>query len=125
VLPLDPKKEMSPHFQLRQRARESPFQKTFSAYAQGKANEMDGTQMRQIIANLPSEARLEFTPGLAWLLAGLRTYRRVHSIEVQSRFNRMALLLTHLPGLLENQWCLGVRSCLPLRGSSGFAPDSL
>jgi hypothetical protein len=40
-------------------------------------------------------------------------------------FVRMAFLLTHLPGSLENQWCLGVRSCLPLRGSSGFAPDSL
>jgi hypothetical protein len=38
---------------------------------------------------------------------------------------RMAFLLTHLPGFLENQWCLGVRSCLPLRGSSGFTPDSL
>jgi hypothetical protein len=38
---------------------------------------------------------------------------------------RMAFLLTHLPGFGENQWCLGVRSCLPLRGSSGFAPDSL
>jgi len=29
------------------------------------------------------------------------------------------------PVLRENQWYLGVRSCLPLRGSSGFAPDSL
>jgi hypothetical protein len=29
----------------------------------------------QIIANLPSEARKIFTPGLAWLLAGLRTCR--------------------------------------------------
>jgi hypothetical protein len=37
----------------------------------------------------------------------------------------MAFLLTHLPGFGENQWRSGVRSCLPLRGSSGFAPDSL
>ena len=37
--------------------------------------------MRRIVANLPAEARLKFTPGLAWLLAGLRTYRLAHSIE--------------------------------------------
>ena len=38
--------------------------------------------MREIIANLPAEARfLNFTPSLAWLLAGLRTYRRGHSSE--------------------------------------------
>jgi len=30
----------------------------------------------QFIANLPSEACSIFTPGLAWLLAGLRTCRR-------------------------------------------------
>jgi hypothetical protein len=40
-------------------------------------------------------------------------------------FHGMAFLLTHLPGFGENQWCLGVRSCLPLRGSPGFTPDSL
>jgi hypothetical protein len=33
----------------------------------------------QIIARLPSEARSIFTPGLAWLLAGLRTRRRGRS----------------------------------------------
>jgi hypothetical protein len=30
-----------------------------------------------------------------------------------------------LPGFRENQCSLGVRSCLPLRGSPGFAPGSL
>ena len=39
--------------------------------------------------------------------------------------HRMAFLLTHLPGSEKTSGCLGVRSCLPLRGSSGFAPDSL
>ena len=38
---------------------------------------------------------------------------------------RQTFLVTHLPGSGENQWCLGVRSCLPLRGSPGFAPGSL
>ena len=33
----------------------------------------------QFIANLPSEARTIFTPGLAWLLAGLRTCRHGRS----------------------------------------------
>ena len=47
------------------------------------------------------------------------------SSDLQAWPLRMAFLLTHLPGFGENQWCLGVRSCLPLRGSSGFTPDSL
>jgi hypothetical protein len=79
---------------------------------------MEKTERRQFIANLPSEARSIFTPGLAWLLAGLRTCRRGRSTSSE-------FLLTHLPGFRENQWYLGVRSCLPLRGSPGFAPDSL
>ena len=49
------------------------------------------------IANLPSEACSIFTPGLAWLLAGLRTRRHSHSSEWR-------FLLTHLPGFGENQW---------------------
>jgi len=36
---------------------------------------MEDARTHQIIANLPSEARTIFTPGLAWLLAGLRTCR--------------------------------------------------
>ncbi len=32
-------------------------------------------ETHQFIANLPSEACSIFTPGLAWLLAGLRTCR--------------------------------------------------
>jgi hypothetical protein len=44
----------------------------------------------QFIANLPSEACFDFTPGLAWLLAGLRTRRRGRQTT--------AFLLTHLPG---------------------------
>ncbi len=36
---------------------------------------MGNVKRRQFIANLPSEARTIFTPGLAWLLAGLRTCR--------------------------------------------------
>jgi hypothetical protein len=79
---------------------------------------MGERQKHQFIANLPSEARMIFTPGLAWLLAGLRTCRH-------GRSKRSVFLLAHLPGFRENQWQLGVRSCLPLRGSSGFAPDSL
>jgi hypothetical protein len=48
------------------------------------------------------------------------------SSDLQARpFSRMAFLLTHLPGFGENQWRSGVRSCLPLRGSSGLTPDSL
>ena len=35
----------------------------------------ENVKKRQFIANLPSEARTIFTPGLAWLLAGLRTCR--------------------------------------------------
>jgi hypothetical protein len=76
------------------------------------------TKRRQFIANLPSEACTIFTPGLAWLLAGFRTCR--HDRQIRSVF-----LLAHLPGFRENQWHLGVRSCLPLRGSPGFAPGSL
>jgi len=53
--------------------------------------------MRRIVANLPAEARLKFTPGLAWLLAGLRTYRRAHSIEV----NRSSIAL-QLNGVSTN-----------------------
>ena len=67
----------------------------------------------------PLGGSLDFTPGLAWLLAGLRTCR------LGPVRKRQAFLLTHLPGFGENQWCLGVRSCLPLRGSPGFAPGSL
>src|SRR5947207_1779547 len=36
---------------------------------------MENAKDRQFIANLPSEARTIFTPGSAWLLAGLRTHR--------------------------------------------------
>jgi hypothetical protein len=79
---------------------------------------MEKTERRQFIANLPSEARSIFTPGLAGLLAGLRTCR--HGRSTSSEF-----LLAHLPGFGENQWHLGVRSCSPLRGSPGFAPGSL
>jgi hypothetical protein len=79
---------------------------------------MGNAKRHQFIANLPSEARTIFTPGLAWLLAGLRTCRH-------GRSKRPVFLLTHLPGFGENQWQLGVRSCLPLRGSPGFAPGSL
>src|SRR6266576_3159493 len=51
----------------------------------------------QIIANLPSEARSIFTPGLAWLLAGLRTYRRAGlvagiSTDPSSRFWRKPVI---------------------------------
>src|SRR5882757_3242803 len=92
---------MSQRDRLRRHEQELPFEKPFSPNTQGKANEMGKTRTRQIIANLPSEARLNFTPGLAWLLAGLRTCRHAHSIEVQSPFNQMAFLLTHLPGFLE------------------------
>jgi len=60
----------------------------------------------------------DFTPGVAWLLAGLRTCRR-------ARPTRSGFLLAHLPGFIENQWSCGVRSCLPLRGSPGFTPGSL
>jgi hypothetical protein len=48
------------------------------------------------------------------------------SSDLQARpFARTAFLLTRLPDPEENQWFLGIRSCLPLRGSSGFSPDSL
>jgi hypothetical protein len=56
-----------------------------------------GIERHQFIANLPSEACTIFTPGLAWLLAGLRTCRR-------DRSTWSDFLLAHLPGFGENQW---------------------
>jgi hypothetical protein len=81
--------------------------------------------MRQIIANLPSEARFNFHAGFG-VVAGRSSDLQACPFNRSSiAFNQMEFLLTHLPGFLENQWCLGVRSCLPLRGSPGFSPDSL
>src|SRR5713226_2721139 len=51
----------------------------FSAKDTREGDEMEEAERHQIIANLPSEARSIFTPGLAWLLAGLRTYRPCRS----------------------------------------------
>jgi hypothetical protein len=45
-------------------------------------------------------------------LAGMAIRKNGISTNPSSRF-------------LENQWFLGIRSCLPLRGSSGLSPDSL
>jgi hypothetical protein len=73
---------------------------------------------RQFIANLPSEARTIFTPGPAWLLAGLRTCRHVRS-------NDRRFYWPIFPVLEKTSGNSGVRSCIPLRGSPGFAPGSL
>src|SRR5579875_1257490 len=47
--------------------------------------------------------------------------------EIGSRqvFGLAGRLLARLPGRFEASAIVSVRSCLPLRGSSGFSPDSL
>jgi hypothetical protein len=79
---------------------------------------MENAARRQFIANLPSEARTIFHAGFGVVTGRSSDLQACPTIE-------SALLLAHLPGFGENQWCLGVRSCLPLRGSPGFAPGSL
>jgi hypothetical protein len=81
--------------------------------------------MRQIIANLPSEARFNFHAEFG-VVAGRSSDLQAFPFNRSSIvFNQTDFLLTHLPGFLDNQWCLGFRSGSPLRGSSGLSPDSL
>ncbi len=57
--------------------------------------------------------------------------RRVHTCSLSSKLlgrssDLQATYLLQLPSSWLNQClCRSVRSCLPLRGSSGFSPDSL
>jgi hypothetical protein len=57
---------------------------------------MGKLRKRQAIANLPAEARKTYTPGTAWALAGLRTYRL-------ARCFRSSSLLTHASRSMREQ----------------------
>lgn len=63
------------------------------------------------IVNLPRGGCSIFTPGLAWLLAGLRTHRR--RLKSHSRF-----LLTHLPGFERKPVVFGRSFLLTAAGQS-------
>ena len=73
---------------------------------------------RPFTANLPLGGSHNFHAGFD-VATGRSSDLQAWPIEVTG------FLLTHLPGFRENQCSLGVRSCLPLRGSPGFAPGSL
>src|ERR1700730_7313646 len=72
---------------------------------------MGRIRKRQAIANLHAEARKTYTPGTAWALAGLRTYRLARRV-------RSSFLLTHASRSMREQCCCGCSFLLTDAGQS-------
>ena len=102
----------------------------FPPRTRGKEMKWKGAERHQIIANLPSEARSIFTPGLAWLLAGLRTCRHGRSkmtgvsTDPSSRFQRKPVVIG-CSILLTAAGQSRIRTGFPLGAPRGETPPAI
>jgi hypothetical protein len=102
----------------------------FLPRTRGEGMKWKGAERHQIIANLPSEARSIFTPGLAWLLAGLRTCRHGRSkmtgvsTDPSSRFQRKPVVIG-CSILLTAAGQSRIRTGFPLGAPRGETPPAI